>query len=69
MLVEYVYSRPVGRLEQEVGGAMVTLAGLCAAFDVDMNAAGESELDRNWQRIETIRQKQAKRPPDSPLPQ
>jgi hypothetical protein len=68
-LVDYVFSRPIGRLELEVGGVMVTLAGLCAAAGIDMNAAANSELDRNWSRIELIRRKQESKPIGSPLPQ
>ncbi len=69
MLVSYVYSRPAGRVEEEVGGTMVTLAGLCSATGIDMDQAGERELERNWERIEAIRQKKASKPLGSPLPQ
>lgn len=68
-LVDYVYSRPIGRPELEVGGVMVTLASLCSATSIDMNEAGERELKRNWERIDLIRQKQASKPHGSPLPQ
>ncbi len=69
MLVDYVYSRPAGLPENEVGGVMVTLAGLCSATAIDMQDEGDHELDRNWERINTIRQKQASKPHGSPLPQ
>lgn len=69
VLVEYVYSRPTGQPDFEVGGVMVTLAGLCSATGIDMNEAGDRELARNWERIEAIRRKQASRPQGSPLPQ
>lgn len=68
-LVEYVFGRPVGRPDQEVGGVMVTLAGLCSASGINMDDAGERELERNWDRIETIRAKQQAKPHGSPLPQ
>lgn len=68
-LVNYVYCRPEGKSEMEVGGVMVTLAGLCGALELDMKAAGEAELERNWERIEVIRAKQASKPHGSPLPQ
>lgn len=68
-LVDYVYSRPKGNLELEVGGVMVTLAGLCSATGVDLEQAANQELQRNWERIDTIRQKQAAKPHGSPLPQ
>jgi NTP pyrophosphatase (non-canonical NTP hydrolase) len=68
-LVEYVYSRPKGKPELEVGGVLVTLASLCSASQIDMNEAGDKELKRNWERINTIRRKQASKPHGSPLPQ
>lgn len=67
-LVEYVYGRPVGEREQEVGGVMVTLAALCLAQGLDMHAAGETELARIWTKVEAIRAKQAAKPKHSPLP-
>mgnify|MGYP000974689322 FL=1 len=48
---------------------MVTLAALCSASEINMDEAGDGELKRNWDRIETIRAKQAAKPPGSPLPQ
>jgi hypothetical protein len=68
-LVDYVYSRPEGRPELEVGGVMVTLAGLCSATGIDMSEAADRELERNWERIKIIRQKQASKPRGSSLPQ
>jgi len=67
-LVDYVYGRPVGEREQEVGGVMVTLAALCLAQGLDMHAAGETELARIWTKVEAIRAKQAAKPKHSPLP-
>lgn len=68
-LVEYVFSRPQGQPDQEVGGVMVTLASLCSATGLNMDEAGDRELERNWNRIEAIRAKQQAKPPGSPLPQ
>jgi len=68
-LVEYVYGRPKGRPELEVGGVLVTLAGVCVATHIDMENAGELELTRNWTRIEVIREKRAVAPVGSPLPE
>lgn len=68
-LVNYVYGRPAGETKQEVGGAMVTLAALCLAQDVDMHDCGVTELARVWTAIEQIRAKQAAKPKKSPLPQ
>ncbi len=68
-LVEYVFGRPIGLPEQEVGGVMVTLASLCSASGLNMDAAGNKELARNWDRIELIREKRQSKPAGSPLPQ
>jgi hypothetical protein len=68
-LIEYVYSRPAGRPELEVGGVMVTLAGLCIATSTDMAEAGDCELQRNWEWVDAIRGKQTSKPNGSPLPQ
>lgn len=68
-LVGYVYGRPVGELQQEVGGVMVTLAALCKASGVDMEWCGDVELERVWTKIEQIRAKQAAKPKRSPLPE
>lgn len=68
-LVDYVFDRPVGEVAQETGGVMVTLAALCLANGTSMHECGEVELARVWQKIETIRAKQAAKPKHSPLPQ
>jgi hypothetical protein len=68
-LVDYVFRRPAGQPDQEVGGVMVTLASLCSAVGISMDEAGNRELDRNWDRIDVIRAKQQSKPHGSPLPQ
>ncbi len=68
-LVEYVFSRPKGAPHLEVGGVLVTLAGLCVASEIQMEEAAEHELARNWNRIEIIRKKFNGKPHGSPLPQ
>lgn len=68
-LVDYVYGRDQGDINQEVGGVMITLAALCLASGEDMIAAGETELRRIWTKVEQIRAKQAAKPKHSPLPQ
>ncbi len=67
-LVDYVYDRPVGIPPQEVGGVMTTLAALCLANDFNMHELGETELERIWTKVDTIRAKQAAKPKNSPLP-
>ncbi|MEJ7776983.1 MAG: hypothetical protein WKF52_06325 [Sphingomicrobium sp.] len=68
-LVDYVFGRPQGDPAQEVGGVMVTLASLCSATGINMDEAGNLELSRNWDCIETIRAKQHSKPHGSPLPE
>lgn len=67
-LVDYVFGRPTGDLPQEVGGVMNTLAALCTACGVDMQAEAERELVRVWGASDKIRAKQAAKPKHSPLP-
>lgn len=69
-LVEYTYGRPVGVVEQELGGVMVTLAALCDACQLDMVKEGEVELTRvlDPKVMEKIQAKQATKPANSSLP-
>ncbi|MFN4296783.1 MAG: hypothetical protein ACK4FB_08055 [Brevundimonas sp.] len=69
-LVEYVFNRPKGEPHQEVGGVMVTLAALCEAAGLDMQAGGDDELARIMRPeiVLKIRAKQAAKPTGSALP-
>jgi hypothetical protein len=67
-LVDYVYGREMGEPYQEVGGVMVTLAALCSAHGIDVDAARETELARVWTKVEQIREKQKAKPTGSALP-
>ena len=67
-LVDYVFSRSRGDKEQETGGVLVTLAALCNAQRIDMADAGLIELVRVWDKIDAIREKQARKQKDSCLP-
>ena len=67
-LVDYVYDRPAGDLNQEVGGVMMTLAALCAVTTVNLNSAAKEELGRCWVMIDKIRAKNAAKHKDSALP-
>lgn len=67
-LVDYVFGRPQGDINQEVGGVMVTLAAHCLAHGVDMHQAAETELARIWTKVDQIRAKQAAKPKGSALP-
>ena len=68
-LVDYVFGRDVGKMRQEVGGVMVTLAAFCSAHEIDMDACADAELARCWTKIEKIRAKQAAKPKHAPLPE
>jgi hypothetical protein len=67
-LVDYVYSRPTGYKDQEIGGTLVTLAALCGAHQIHMGLAAEHELQRIQDRdvVEKIRIKQATKPRSLP---
>lgn len=67
-LVDYVFSRDPGDVNQEAGGSILTLAALCSALDIDMVHCGETELERVTEKIDSIRSKHADRPKNSPLP-
>ncbi len=69
-LTDYVYGRPKGEPDQEVGGVMVTLAAYCVAHGLDMHHAGETELARinAPEIIAKIRAKQAAKPKGAALP-
>lgn len=71
---DYVWGRPAGEPQQELGGVMVTLAAYAAAHGLDMSLQGETELARVNQPdvMERVRAKQAAKLRDiplSPLPQ
>lgn len=67
-LVDYVFGRSTGDPYQEVGGVSLTLAALCSANSLDLHEAREAELIRCRQKIDAIRDKQSKKPKNSPLP-
>lgn len=72
-LADYVYKRPVGDPEQEVGGVMITLAGFCYIAGHDMQALGDRELERINQpevkaKIQAKQAAKAKIHFDTPLP-
>lgn len=67
-LVDYTFDRPAGDPAREAGAALLTLGALCEASGLNMHAAGEDELERNWANIDKIRAKQAAQPEGTPLP-
>lgn len=60
-LIDVIYDKQPGKVPQEVGGVMVTLAALCLAKKLDMEHCAERELAFNWTRIEQLRTKEDKR--------
>lgn len=67
-LVDYVYSRPKGEINQEVGGVMVTLAALCEANSIDLATCSGNEVNRVLNNIEKIRAKHFSKKIRSALP-
>ncbi len=61
-LVEYVYSRPVGDIYQEVGGVTTTLTALCNSLSLPLGWAADTELQRAWEKIDLIREKSKRKP-------
>lgn len=59
-LVDQVHDKPVGELEQEAGGVMVTLVLVAKAMDLDLEEAWNVEHERVMQPeiIQKIRSKQ-----------
>ena len=59
-LVDYVFSRPKGDPEQEVGGVHITVLAACHKLGYDYEACGYTEFNRinTPHMIEKIRQKQ-----------
>lgn len=45
-MVRYVYTRPIGELEQEIGGTAVTLMAYCHAANVSIGELAQREMDR-----------------------
>lgn len=45
-VVDYVFSRPAGDVEQEIAGSLVTIYGAATALGVDAQAELEKELAR-----------------------
>lgn len=61
-LINYVYSRPIGELTQEVGGVMTTLSALCGSNNISLEDSACAELQRINTKVEEIREKQKTKP-------
>lgn len=62
-MTDFVFVRRQGAIEQEVGGAINSLASLCIAYNIDMERTAHVELDRCWRYLEEIKEKQKNKPP------
>lgn len=58
-LVAYVYARPVGEVDQELGGAALTLSAVASAVGLDLGQCWEVELDRVLGCMDQVRAKHA----------
>ena len=61
-LVDYVYGRPVGELEQEAGGVAFTITGLFASLGLNFIDEGNAAVDEAYGRIDVIRAKSKTKP-------
>lgn len=61
-LVRYVYGRPAGEVAQEIGGVMLSLAGLSATASHSMTECGERELARVCGKMDEVRAKDERKP-------
>lgn len=61
-MVDYVFKRPKGSPTQEIGGVMVTLAGMAHALDTDMEQCAKAELQRIERNVDEIRKRHAAKP-------
>jgi len=65
--VAYTYSRPVGEINQEIGGVGFTLAALCFASGLNLVEAMETEIENNWQRKDDIIEKRKNKVTVNPI--
>ena len=61
-LVDYVYERPMGAPQQEIGGVSVTLAALATALGSQLSDCALAEIERCEQNTEKIRAKDLAKP-------
>lgn len=67
-LLSYSYSRAKGEAHQEIGGVMLTLAGVCESNGLKLQECAEKELARVWTKVDAIRAKNERQAEGSPLP-
>jgi hypothetical protein len=57
-MVDHVFDRPVGEPAQEIGGVMISLSLLANKLGLSVAGSALMELERAWDRIPEIREKQ-----------
>lgn len=62
ILLDYVYSRPIGVPKQEVGGVLITLSALCNLHGISMLEAGSYDLENAIENTSKIRIKWGTKP-------
>jgi NTP pyrophosphatase (non-canonical NTP hydrolase) len=61
-VVDHVYSRPVGEVNQEVGGVAVTLLAYCSVIGASADALERREIDRILNKdVEHFRKRDAEK--------
>ena len=66
-LVNYTFGRPVGKIDQEVGGVVACLAALCNAMNISIGKQAVLDQKRAWKNIAKIRAKHSTKPTGSKL--
>jgi len=61
-MVDYVFKRPKGDPKQEIGGVMITIAGMCHALGLDLEECARDERQRIERNVEQIQQRHAAKP-------
>lgn len=61
-LVNYVYDQPVGDIDQEVGGVLVTLIALCTAQFVNLEIVANQTWKEINAKMEAIHQSNKTKP-------
>lgn len=67
-LIEYVYYRPIGEIDDEVSGTITTLAAFCQFHGLSLGLCAKQGLHKCFDKIDKIREKHNSAPTDSPLP-
>lgn len=61
-IIDMVFDKAPGDIRQEIAGSMVTLLALAEAFAVDASAEVDREIERIWDNLDKIREKQKTKP-------